>query len=94
MVFCQREMCVALSEVKHISHPQGDIKRFVRSDDIDFVGFGEVYFSEIKYNCLKAWKMHLRMTMNLSVISGIVDFNFIDSRKDSNTYMKKINITL
>ena len=44
--------------------------------DKEFNKFGEVYFSWINYRCIKAWKKHNRMTLNLVVPLGSVMFVF------------------
>ena len=38
--------------------------------------FGEVYFSSVKYNIIRAWKLHTKMTLNLIVPVGMVKFVF------------------
>ena len=42
------------------------------------MGYGEAYFSWVKMGVIKAWKQHLRMTMNLVVPVGMVRFVFCD----------------
>ena len=46
--------------------------------EISFKGYGEAYFSWVKTGAIKAWKQHLRMTMNLVVPVGMVRFVFCD----------------
>ena len=53
-----------------------DILHFIRSNDKNFCGFGETYFSSIKYNSIKGWKKHNSMTMNLICLVGRVEFIF------------------
>ena len=55
---------------KTISVENGNVKRGLRLTDESFVGFGELYFTEIKKNKIKGWKRHSRMTMNLLPVSG------------------------
>ena len=43
----------------------------------------EAYFSKIKYGKIKAWKFHLKMTLNLVVPKGRVKFVFY-SKEDDN----------
>lgn len=61
---------------------EGDVLHALKSTDSEFKGFKEAYFSKIKPNKIKAWKMHLRMTMNLIVPIGKVQFNFYDRNKN------------
>ena len=50
----------------------------MRKTDPGYNGFEEIYFSYIKPDSLKAWKMHKKMTLNLVVPMGDVRFNFIE----------------
>ena len=60
---------------------EGDVLHAMKSNENEFMGFKEAYFSTIKKNKIKAWKRHLKMTMNLIVPTGEVQFNFFNSRK-------------
>ncbi len=42
--------------------------------------FKEAYFSKIKFNKIKAWKFHLKMTLNLVVPIGSVKFVFYSEK--------------
>lgn len=48
----------------------------LKSCDDDYASFGEAYFSWISSGAIKAWKKHLRMTMNVVVPVGNVKFVF------------------
>ena len=61
---------------KRIHLDDGDIFHFIDIKDNNFCGFGEVYFSSIKYNSIKGWKKHNKMTMNLICLFGKVQFIF------------------
>ena len=63
--------------LQQISTPGGDVWHALKSTEI-LQGFGEAYFSWVKPNSIKAWKQHLRMTMNLVVPIGTVRFVFCD----------------
>ena len=54
---------------------EGDVLHAMKSTENEFKGF-KAYFSTIRQNKLKAWKRHLKMTMNLLVPTGEVQFNF------------------
>ncbi len=62
--------------------PEGDVLHALKSNENEFNGFQEAYFSTIKENKIKAWKRHLNMTMNLIVPVGSVQFNFYDNQKN------------
>tara|TARA_B100000900_G_C20548432_1_gene703667 strand:+ start:1101 stop:1526 length:426 start_codon:yes stop_codon:yes gene_type:complete len=80
--------------IKIIKNKKGDLIKYLCSKDSFFNKFGEIYFSEIKKGQIKGWKLHKRYKCHLAVISGSVTFNFVDSRKNSKTYLKKDKITL
>jgi len=82
---------VLLTPLKQISHPKGDIYHGMKKSDEGFVGFGEVYFSAIKYAEIKGWSKHNIMTMNLVVPVGKVAFVIYDDRnksKSNGTFLK------
>ena len=76
---------IQVTPLKILKNPSGDVMRGIRSDENQFEGFGEVYFSKILSDKIKGWKYHKEMTMNLIVISGEVKFVVFDDRKNSNT---------
>ena len=67
---------IIVTDLKNISTDGGNILHYMKSTDAGFNKFGEVYFSWIKKNSIKAWKKHLRMTLNLAVPLGKVKFVF------------------
>ena len=74
---------VELTDLSMVAGESGAVHHFMRASDPLFVGFGEVYFSTIDREAIRAWKMHRRMTLNLVVPIGRVLFNFLDLREDS-----------
>jgi len=59
-----------VTERKIILVEDGNVRRGLRLTDESFVGFGELYFTEIKKNRIKGWKRHTKMTLNLLPVSG------------------------
>ena len=57
--------------------PDGDILHGMKKTDDGYSDFGEIYFSYILKDKIKAWKTHKKMTLNLVVPFGSVRFNFI-----------------
>ena len=57
----------------------GNVMHAMKSSSIGYTGFAEAYFSQIKFGSIKAWKRHLRMTLNFVVPVGSVQFVFIDN---------------
>ena len=74
---------VKITPLKQISHPKGDILHALKQSEPDFKGFGEVYFSNIIHGEIKGWKKHLRMTLNLVVPKGMIEF-YVLSGSDVN----------
>ena len=69
---------ITVTPLERISLVGGDVLHVMKRNDPGYVDFGEVYFSIIKIGVIKAWKRHLRMTLNLVVPSGMVHFVFLD----------------
>ena len=67
---------IRVNRLKRIPAHGGDVIHALKESETDFVGFGEVYFSWIKYGAIKAWKCHQRMTLNFVVPLGAVQFVF------------------
>ena len=65
---------VTLTPLNKITHPKGDIFRAMKVSDDGFYGFGEAYFSSINKGDIKGWKRHAKMTLNLVVVTGEVEF--------------------
>lgn len=56
----------------------GDVLHAMKRSDPGYTDFGEAYFSFVEAGAIKAWKRHLRMTLNLVVPVGKVRFVFLD----------------
>ena len=69
---------VIVSDLKKISLCDGDVLHGLKKSDTTFNQFGEVYFSVINFNKIKAWKRHNKYTLNLIVPYGNVNFVFIN----------------
>lgn len=72
---------IIIKPLKRIPLKDGDLLHALKSSESEFHGFKEAYFSCIKPNKIKAWKRHLRMTMNLIIPVGRVHFNFYNNDK-------------
>jgi dTDP-4-dehydrorhamnose 3,5-epimerase len=69
---------VNLTPLKKINHPKGDIFHAMKASDEGFSGFGEAYFSTIGQGEKKGWKKHTKMTLNLVVPMGEIEFVVYD----------------
>jgi dTDP-4-dehydrorhamnose 3,5-epimerase len=77
-----------------IQNSDGDVMHVIRSNSDGFNGFGEAYFSMVRYGGIKAWKMHRKMTLNLVVPLGSIRFVIYDDRITSPTRGQKIVVDL
>ena len=82
------------TDLKIISAETGSVMHALKISEPGFKEFGEVYFSTVKKDAIKAWKLHQQMTLNIIVPVGKVLFCFFDSREKSNTLNKTFNIEL
>tara|TARA_Y100001978_G_scaffold176674_1_gene169706 strand:- start:275 stop:703 length:429 start_codon:yes stop_codon:yes gene_type:complete len=72
---------ISINSLKQFKVSEGDVLHALKATDNEFKGFQEAYFSKIKHHKIKAWKRHTKMTMNLIVPIGKVQFNFYDQNR-------------
>ena len=77
---------VKIVKLNQINHPKGKILHMIKKTSPEFKKFGECYMSEINPGCIKAWKLHLKQTQNISVPIGEIKVVLFDSRVKSSTY--------
>ena len=71
---------ILITSLKRIQVAGGDVLHGMKNSDAGYVNFGEAYFSTIEAGAIKAWKRHLRMTLNIVVPHGTVIYAFVDER--------------
>ncbi len=76
---------VIITPLRQIPDERGKIMHMLRSDAPHFQQFGEIYFSCIYPNAIKAWHIHKVMTLNYAVVHGMIKFVLYDDRPDSPT---------
>lgn len=76
---------VVISELRQISDERGSVLHMMRCDSLEFVRFGECYFSEVLPGAVKAWKRHQKQTQNLAVPVGRIRLVIFDDRESSDT---------
>lgn len=76
---------VKIRPIPIIPDERGMILKMIRSDDDDFLGFGEIYFSVVYPGVIKGWHIHKKMTLNYAVIQGMIKLVLYDERHDSAT---------
>tara|TARA_B100001248_G_C27398910_1_gene468196 strand:- start:8285 stop:8704 length:420 start_codon:yes stop_codon:yes gene_type:complete len=80
---------IIIKKLQKFHLDNGDVFHALKASESEYKGFQEAYFSTIKKNKIKAWKRHYKMTMNLIVPIGKVQFVFYDEDKK---LLKKIII--
>ena len=81
-------------KLKQFFLEEGNLFHGLKNSDDGYDKFGEIYFSFINENSIKAWKFHKKMTLNLIVPVGSIRFNFLDFREESSTFKEKFTLTL
>tara|TARA_B110001450_G_C17281178_1_gene343543 strand:+ start:100 stop:549 length:450 start_codon:yes stop_codon:yes gene_type:complete len=77
---------VEINKKKQFIDERGKIMRMLRIDDKEFKKFGEIYFSYIYPNAIKAWHKHTITTLNYAAVFGKIKLVLYDDRKNSSTY--------
>ena len=77
---------VIITPLKIIKDNRGSVMHMLRSDNPIFKSFGEIYFSTINYNSIKAWHLHKEATLNYACVYGEVKLVLFDQRKNSETF--------
>lgn len=76
---------VSQEPLRDIATPGGHVLHALKASMPGYRGFGEAYFSEIHQGTVKSWRRHNRVTMNLIVPVGAVEFIVHDDRAGSAT---------
>ena len=76
---------VLVTKLKIIRDERGSVMHMLRNDSPVFKKFGEIYFSTINHNFIKAWHLHKETTLNYSCIFGKVKLVLYDNRDKSRT---------
>lgn len=76
---------VTISKLKIIKDERGSVMHMLRNDSQIFKSFGEIYFSTIYENKIKAWHLHKESYLNYVCVAGKVKLVLFDDRKKSIT---------
>ena len=76
---------VEIIKKNQIVDDRGMILHMLRVDDKNYKKFGEIYFSTINPNKIKAWHFHKLMTLNYAVVHGSIKLVLYDDRDESKT---------
>ena len=85
---------VFLTHLRVIDLPNGNVMQVLKQSQQGFSGFGEAYFSFVNHNVVKGWKKHIRMTLNVVVPIGEIQFVLFDAREISSTFRQTSEIAL
>lgn len=77
---------VKITSLKKIKDQRGSVLTMLRSDSKVFNTFGEIYFSTIFNNSIKAWHLHKEAYLNYACITGKVKLVLFDDRRKSSSY--------
>tara|TARA_B100001063_G_scaffold222431_1_gene228893 strand:- start:910 stop:1353 length:444 start_codon:yes stop_codon:yes gene_type:complete len=77
---------IKITPLKIIKDHRGSVMHMLRNDNEVFEKFGEIYFSTIFENKIKAWHLHKEATLNYACIFGEVKLVLFDERKTSKTF--------
>jgi dTDP-4-dehydrorhamnose 3,5-epimerase len=76
---------LTVTPLRRIPDERGAVFHMLREDSPGFERFGEIYFSLVYPNAIKAWHLHKQMTLNYAVPVGMVKLVCYDDREDSST---------
>jgi len=77
---------IKITPLKIISDDRGSVMHMLRNDSEVFDKFGEIYFSTIFKDKIKAWHLHKEATLNYACVFGEVKLALLDDRKGSSTF--------
>ena len=76
---------VTISKLKIIEDERGKVMHMMRNDSKVFQSLGEIYFSTIYKDVIKAWHLHKEATLNYACVSGEVKLVLYDDRTESDS---------
>lgn len=72
-----------LKDLETFKLEKGNLFKGLSINDENYYGFGEVYFTSIMPTLIKGWKKHLKMTLNIIVLTGKVKFVIVNELEKS-----------
>jgi dTDP-4-dehydrorhamnose 3,5-epimerase len=76
---------VKITPLRQIHDERGKVMHMLKATDEHFEQFGEIYFSCVYPDVVKAWHLHQVMTLNYAVPVGRIKFVLYDDRPTSPT---------
>ena len=77
---------VKITPLLQIHDERGSVMHMLKATDPVFQNFGEIYFSGVYPDVVKAWHIHTKMTLNYAVPIGKIKFVLYDERPGSKTF--------
>jgi len=77
---------VIITPLLQIADERGKVMHMLKSTDPHFQQFGEIYFSCVFPDAVKAWHIHDTMVLNYAVPFGRIKFVLFDDRPESPTH--------
>jgi len=76
---------VVITPLQQIADERGKVMHMLKATDAHFQEFGEIYFSCVFPEAVKAWHYHDNMVLNYAVPFGRIKFVLFDDRPESPT---------
>ena len=77
---------VTIHPLSQFFDERGKVMKMISVNDSYYENFGEIYFSTVKPNVVKAWHIHKVMTLNYVVVYGEIKIVLFDNRQKSKTF--------
>ena len=85
---------VKIKQLRVIPDERGRLMEILRSDDDEFIKFGQVYMTTAYPGVVKGWHYHKVQTDNMAVVSGMMKLVLFDNRQESSTKGEVMEIFL
>ena len=85
---------VSIVPLKRVPDERGTIMHMLKASDPHFLQFGEIYFSTIYKDVVKAWHRHKDMTLNYACVHGRIKLVLFDERDLSPTRGRLMEVFL
>ena len=77
---------VTIHSLRRFPDERGTVFHMLKRTDDVFTEFGEMYFTSLYADVIKAWHEHTKMALNYACILGAVKVVLYDGRSDSSTH--------
>lgn len=76
---------VIIKQLRKIPDDRGVIMKMQEASDLEYRGFGEIYFSVVYPGIVKGWHLHKNAILNYAVLKGQIKLVLYDNREESST---------